>query len=326
MGIQLWVKAKKVFYWLVIVCISTSLFVFVGWRSQMMFRIVVLEEPHYLCPYFRGGLGNLMFMYASLYGIAQTKGMKLVLNQQDHIITVFPNLKAEILANTSFCETALLVGEVKPCAYNAETFSFDHKKNTRQKAYLQSWKYFENVEQDIRRQFQFTPSVQETATNVIRNHTNSYIRNRGLNKTLEIIGVHIRRGDYLQSHNVKYGYEVVTKAYIDNAFQYFRNKFKECLFLVFTGPGNEDIQWRNENINGNDVVHMPANTRDVDMCALSMCNHTLITVGSFGWWAAWLSKGTTVYFKNVAKENSSLRNDFSKDMSDFFPPTWIGLQ
>ena len=62
------------------------------------------------------------------------------------------------------------------------------------------------------------------------------------------------------------------------------------------------------------------------MCALSMCNHTIITVGSFGWWSAWLANGTTVYFKDVAKQNSPLRKAFSKDMSDFFFPSWVGLE
>jgi hypothetical protein len=54
------------------------------------FRIVYYTQtqPHYLCPYFRGGLGNLMFMYASLYGIAKTNEMILVLNEKDHINSV----------------------------------------------------------------------------------------------------------------------------------------------------------------------------------------------------------------------------------------------
>jgi galactoside 2-L-fucosyltransferase 1/2 len=41
---------------------------------------------------------------------------------------------------------------------------------------------------------------------------------------------------------------------------------------------------------------------------LSMCNHTIITVGSFGWWSAWLANGTTVYFKDVAKQKRLKRH------------------
>jgi galactoside 2-L-fucosyltransferase 1/2 len=56
------------------------------------------------------------------------------------------------------------------------------------------------------------------------------------------------------------------------------------------------FKWREENIKGDDVLNVFANPRDIDMCALSMCNHTIITVGSFGWWSAWLANGTTVTF------------------------------
>lgn len=283
-------------------------------------------QPHYLCPYFRGGLGNLMFMYASLYGIAKTNEMILVLNEKDHINSVFPKLNVVRMNNTAFCEKAELVGEVRPCAYDLGTINFNKKKNIRQKAYLQSWKYFQAVEQEIREQFVFPPNVQDKAQRVINNYTSIYTATRSGVQNLQIIGVHIRRGDYLLPDKIKYGYNIVTKKYIDNAFQYFRTRYNTCLFLVFTGTGKEDIKWRGENIKGDDVINVVANPRDIDMCALSMCNHTIITVGSFGWWSAWLANGTTVYFKDVAKQNSSLRNDFSQDMSDYFLPSWVGLE
>ena len=45
-----------------------------------------------ICPYWNGGLGNLMFEYASLYGISQLKEITLVINQNDTLATVFPNI------------------------------------------------------------------------------------------------------------------------------------------------------------------------------------------------------------------------------------------
>jgi galactoside 2-L-fucosyltransferase 1/2 len=173
----------------------------------------------------------------------------------------------------------------------------------------------------------FPASVQEKAQRVINNYTSRYTAKRGRVQNLQIIGVHIRRGDYQLPRTIKYGYIIVTKTYIDNAFQYFRTRCDNtCLFLVFTGTGKEDIKWREENIKGDDVLNVVANPRDIYMCALSMCNHTIITIGSLGWWSAWLANGTTVYFKDVAKQNSYLRKDFSKDMSDFFLPSWVGLE
>ena len=309
---------------------SVCVVLYIVTRNQNGQKLVVDDteaQPHYLCPYFRGGLGNLMFMYASLYGIAKTNEMILVLNEKDHINSVFPKLNVVKMKNTTFCEKAELVGEVRPCAYDLETINFNTKTDIRQKAYLQSWKYFQNVKQEIREQYVFPATVQDKAQRVINNYTSIYKAKRGEVQNLQIIGVHIRRGDYLLPEKIKYGYHIVTKKYINNAFQYFRTRYNNtCLFLVFTGTGKKDIKWREENIKGDDVLHVVANPRDIDMCALSMCNHTIITVGSFGWWSAWLANGTTVYFKDVARQNSFLRKDFSKDMSDFFLPSWIGLE
>jgi len=130
----------------------------------------------------------------------------------------------------------------------------------------------------------FPATVQDKAQRVINNYTSIYTAKRGEVQNLQIIGVHIRRGDYLLPEKIKYGYNIVTKKYINNAFQYFRTRYNNtCLFLVFSGTGKEDIKWREENIKGNDVLNVVANPRDIDMCALSICNHTIITVGSLGW-------------------------------------------
>ncbi|CAC5413513.1 FUT1_2 [Mytilus coruscus] len=279
----------------------------------------------YLCPYFRGGLGNHMFMYASLYGIAKKKNMTLVINEQDTINTVF-KLNVLKLKNVKYiCEQAVLVKEKRPCAYDLETFNFDPSTPVKLKGYLQSWKYFKHFEKELRKQFVFKEEVKQKAKDVIEKYTKEFTRNKANSENLKIIGVHIRRGDYLTTHNIKYGYNVASKAYLQKAFDHFRSKYKNCLFLVFTGTNKEDIKWRDENVHGQDVLKVAANDRNVDMCALTKCDHTIITVGSFGWWAAWLSNGTTIYFKDIAQENSSLRKDFSADMTDFFPDDWIGL-
>ena len=58
-----------------------------------------------ICPYWNGGLGNLMVEYASLYGISQLKEMTLVINQNDTRATVFPNIPQ---VNTTYTTS-------KPC-------------------------------------------------------------------------------------------------------------------------------------------------------------------------------------------------------------------
>ncbi|CAC5380548.1 FUT1_2 [Mytilus coruscus] len=268
-----------------------------------------------------------MFIYSSVYGIAKSKGMVLVVDTYDHIKTVFPNLHAlSINSAFEFCYSSRVVYEKRACAYDIETVQFDNRKNTTLKAYLQSWKYFKEVEKEIRRQFVFKQKVQDKAQAIINNYTNEYIQHSNVSNNLQIIGVHIRRGDYLKPGKIAFGYKVATESYLYKAFKLFRSKFKNCLFLVFTAPNKVDINWRKDHIDGSDVMNVDAHERDVDMCALSKCNHTIITVGSFGWWSAWLNQGITIYYNDVVEPNTDLSRDFSEDMKDYFPPNWIGMQ
>jgi hypothetical protein len=85
----------SVFYWLTFICMSVCVVLFIVTMNQNVQNPVVYytqAQPHYLCPYFRGGLGNLMFMYAALYGIAKTNGRehKLFSNLLFDVLEVFP--------------------------------------------------------------------------------------------------------------------------------------------------------------------------------------------------------------------------------------------
>ncbi|OWF52800.1 galactoside 2-alpha-L-fucosyltransferase 1-like [Mizuhopecten yessoensis] len=282
----------------------------------------------YLCPYFRGGLGNLMFMYASIYGMAKEKSMGIGIYKDMELYKLF-NITENAIEDQQICNKAVEIFEYRPCAYDVETTGFTSSKNIKHSSYLQSWKYFQQVDDDIRAQFVFKDSIQSRAGDVLRQAVKSYFNtsssSRSNDKTLTIIGVHIRRGDYLKKDKIKYGYAVASSSYVDKAMDYFRDKYNNTLFLVFTNPNAADIKWCKENVNGSDVLHMKANIREVDMSAIAQCNHTVMTVGTFGWWASWLNKGETVYYKHVARPKSSLLNDFSSDMSDYFYPGWKGM-
>lgn len=291
--------------------------------------IVPQPQGHsYLCPFFRGGLGNLMFMYSSIYGMAKEKGMGMGVYINMELYRLF-NITEQPITDKSICDKAIEIYEYRPCAYNVETTGFTSSKNIRHKSYLQSWQYFATVEEDIRAQFVFKDYIAMKARDVLRQAVSSYYPKsaswQNEAKHLTIIGVHIRRGDYLKKDKIQYGYQVASSGYVAKAMQYFRDKYNETLFLIFTNPNPTDIKWCKESINGSDVIHMTANAREIDMSAISQCNHTVMTVGSFGWWASWLNKGETVYYKDVARPKSSLKGDFSDDMMDYFYPGWIGM-
>ena len=94
--------------------------------------------------------------------------------------------------------------------------------------------------------------------------------------------MHIRLGDYLLKDKLEFGYNVATKQYIDDAIDYFKSKYNNTLFLVLTESETEGLKWREENINGSNIIHMEPKSKEVDTCSISLCNHTIITVGTFG--------------------------------------------
>ena len=47
------------------------------------------------------------------------------------------------------------------------------------------------------------------------------------------------------------------------------------------------------------MVYSGLNTPERDMALLSLCEHTVVSVGSFGWWSAWLANGVTVYYSSA---------------------------
>jgi galactoside 2-L-fucosyltransferase 1/2 len=57
------------------------------------------------------------------------------------------------------------------------------------------------------------------------------------------------------------------------------------------------------------------------MALMTLCDHVIVTAGTFGWWGAWLSGGITVYYKGYPGHN--LSNRFN--LFDYYPSHWIGL-
>ena len=62
----------------------------------------------------------------------------------------------------------------------------------------------------------------------------------------------------------------------------------------------------------------------VDLAVLASCDHFIMSTGTYGWWAAWLTGGVVVYYKYPAREGSLYSKHFNGD--DFFPPHWIPME
>ncbi len=138
------------------------------------------------------------------------------------------------------------------------------------------------------------------------------------------VGIHVRRGDFLHAHIHKYGYTVADAGYFSRAMAYFTERYARVQFVVCS----DDIGWAEQNIlpkrNSDTRITFSRGHRDFeDLAILALCDHTIMSVGSFGWWAAWLAGGTTLYYKNWPEKYSELY--YKVDKESYFPAEWIAL-
>lgn len=69
---------------------------------------------------------------------------------------------------------------------------------------------------------------------------------------------------------------------------------------------------------------MSSGYREVDMAALTLCNHTIMSTGTYSWWTAYLTNGITIYYGNWPKAGSVLDQMIQKN--DYFLDGWIPME
>ena len=262
---------------------------------------------HYLvCPDPLGRLGNMMFEFASSIGIANTLGYKHII-KPSHTLLKYFRMKQDLNINLANLLT-MNEGQWRDPQWRADKKYLFH--NLTLSGYFQSFKYFQNVSKNIREMFTIKGEYLNQAINFLKNNTPQM-------RTL--IGLHVRRGDFLSQVSINEGRVVADRNYTQKSMNFFRGKYKDAVFVILS----DDQKWCKENIKGSDVIFSPFTDPIVDMAILSLCNHTIITSGSFGWWGAWLANGTVVYLRDFPKKGSALDKGFIRD--EYYFPHWIGM-
>lgn len=185
-----------------------------------------------------------------------------------------------------------------------------------------SWRYTHPIANRLRRQLNFRRELVQFAAkflslNVPHGWTNfAFIR----------VGVHVRRGDFLGPRNVRKGFSTASPLYLRRALGYFVARFVRVQFIV----ASNDIAWCRERIKSSmwnrervNITFSEGHSPGEDLALLASCNHSVITAGTFGWWAAWLVNGITIYYADFPRRDSVLRNRSRVD--EYYPPNWIGI-
>jgi hypothetical protein len=290
-----------------------------------------------------GGLGNQMFQYAlgRVLSIKNNDQLKLdtsiLLDHRPGIHAVNRNFDLKIFdinpeqANikdtwkyhshgSGIAIKLLSFGYRKLMGNNIITesnFDFDPPiLNLKGNIYLagnwQSYKYFEEYEENIREDFKFRSRLQGPSALLAEEILNT-----------ESVCINVRRTDYVTVKSTAETLSLTGIEYYKRAVDYINNIQPNCTYFIFS----DDIEWCKENFSFIEnkkkfVDHSYAGFKFSDYLQLmKLCKSFIIPNSTFAWWAAWLNENKN---KTVIVPKKWM-NDPAINTQDLIPPDWIQI-
>ena len=285
---------------------------------------VVVSDPSkaVICHRFSPGrLGNHLFEYASILGIARTTNKTVYFLNEGLLLGIlkYPPVQTRHEEMRARCKKAKVLGEKHGCSFDRRLIALEEGQDYDIREYLQSWLYFDGMREEMKTLVTFKDDIVREAAQVMGD-----LRRQYANTTL--VGVHVRRGD-LQARKVN-GYLMPKPDFFLRAMTYFRNRFRsKVTFLVLSEP--RDKYWCVQNVKAGsaDVVVLEPHSAAVDMQILSLTDHFIRTVGTYGWWAAFKNPGTptVVFLEEFFVKGSVLSNWYSATAADYLLPGWLPM-
>jgi hypothetical protein len=198
---------------------------------------------------------------------------------------------------------------------NTDDYNFDGKKKHKGYAILNfyvggwhSYKYSENVKNDIIKIYQF-------CINKINIKTNNIVANI---KNEESVSIHIRRGDYLNRGENKFA-NIATLEYYKKALEYIKYTVNNPHYYIFS----DDKDWVLKNIHLDNMTIVDWNNGKEswnDMFLMSICKINVNPNSTFSWWGSYLNKNKDKIVIVPDRFISNVPN------VDFYPEEWIKMQ
>lgn len=251
-----------------------------------------------------GQLGNQMFQYAALRGIATKFGYDYCLPPDDYIgvedsnvrnsdITLFECFK---IPDAPRLYTNLPTKKEPYHTFDKDIW-YNCSDNINLYGFYQSEIYFKHIESDIRKAFTFVEDIKQPCEEYFYNNF----------KDTKVISLHVRRGDYLgQSYCLKG----------DRFFQYYKEALSyfdnDITVIVFS----DDIEWckKYELFVGDRFSFSDNKSTGMDLYLQSLCTYHIIANSTFSWWGSWLAKSEkTIAPKNWYKDIPYVDGLYLKD-------------
>lgn len=274
-----------------------------------------------------GRLGNQMFQYAALKGIAANRGLEYTIPPENPAIQIdnYGLLEAFELSTNKNVEWLNISKVVQESGFDFDKNLFNNcPDNVNVLGYFQTEKYFKHIENDIRQDFTFKKEWSNPCEEFMSQFDGQ-----------EIIFLHVRRGDpnLTDKRGFKWAYvnlqdhhPVQTLDYYVEALKHFP---EDIPVLVFS----DSIEWcKKQEIFKSDrfMFSEPDDKYDdgalvpyVDLCLMSLCSHAIIANSSMSWWGSWLIKNQN---KKVIAPQMWFGSAYSHhNTKDLYCPEWIVL-
>lgn len=278
-----------------------------------------------------GRLGNNMLQIAAAIGYARKYGYEWAVDPSSGpgepysaIHQVFPNLPKTTRMggnryhehpDNRFCPIHNTTLDV--CHFNYHPIP-DLGPDVVLTGFYQSYKYFENSAEEIKKVFALPHWVEYE----------------------NYVSIHVRRGDYVQHAG---SFPPVTREYILQAlgilFTWGQRDFKLIFF-------SDDIAWCKENFNNWQFTPSPVGsvittvytpkiefsegrTERQDLEIMASCKHHIIANSTFSWWGAYLGHNPNRIVVSPSCEPGNwfgLDNGNKIALVDLLPPSWIQVR
>ena len=258
-----------------------------------------------------GRLGNRLFMFASALGLALTHSCHLHITKQiiqelNQSFTLdLERIPVRLEQNHSKAERKVF----NHCSYLTDLFRANTSQTIELVGFWQVHAYFSNHSTEIRRQLHFKSAICRQVDTFLGNVK------EGFSNRVTLVGVHIRRGDFLGRRTVS------SDQYIISAMSYFIRNYQAVVFVIIS---DDRVYCQRLFQQRKDVRFTPVSyDATLDLATLAHCDHAIITVGTFGWWGAYLLRNRTGQVIVDAKADLT-PIDVTCSGKLFFPP-WFSF-
>ncbi len=241
-----------------------------------------------------GRLGNQMFQFSSVLGIAERKNYKVAFPLENcleikmngpldpnsmknigvkaDLLDCF-NIPSDYFIPSSFIDIKRIYQENK-FEYDSQTESIED--NTDIKGYFQTEKYFSHISERLKAIFSFKSEIIRQGKKIMSDYV---VGERA-------VSIHVRRGDYTLYPD---HHPTCDMNYYRSAFEEICKKVNDFSNVIIF---SDDKKWCKENFHN--IIDIPfvipaVDNPYVELYIMTQCKYHIIANSSFSWWGSWLS-------------------------------------